>query len=97
MSKSVMFRKIVPVAIVALTAFAAAGAASAHDVIVPRAGFDEASASRQTASNAQSPSQSESKIRAQNGASASANNQNGSTNVQVLDPAAIPDGWWKDQ
>jgi hypothetical protein len=34
--------KIVPVALVALTALATVGSASAHDAIIPRDGFDTA-------------------------------------------------------
>jgi hypothetical protein len=87
-----MFNKIVPVAIVALTAFASVGAASAHEVIIPRPGFAEALASLQTASNAQT--QSVSNAQAQGNSNAQQVSKGSPFNTGA---SSDDSGWFKDR
>jgi hypothetical protein len=97
MSKSAMSKKIVPIAIVALTAlapigFASVGTALAHEAIIPRPGFAEALASLQTASSAQT--QPASKVQVQVRSTAQSASKAGPFNTGA---SSDDSGWFKDR
>jgi hypothetical protein len=96
-----MSKKFVPAAIVALTALAATGSAFAHDVIVPRQGFDTALASAESQSSGAS-GRSLASAQGQAQAASQAVKVSGAHNPNVFAdayPGASSGNytWWKDR